>query len=42
MWCDYIDLLEYFKIDIHNAKNVCPIDLHAEHDKLRERKKNTG
>lgn len=39
MWCDYIDLLEYFKIDIHNAKNVCPINLHEEHDKLTERKK---
>lgn len=39
MWCDYIDLLEYFKLDTHNAKNVCPNDLHAEHDRLTERKK---
>lgn len=39
MWCDYIDLLEHFKMDIHNAKYVCPDDLQVEHDKLSNRKR---
>lgn len=39
MWFDYIELLKYFKIDIRNAKYVCPTDLCAEHDRLTEKKK---
>lgn len=38
MWYDYIDMLDYFQMDIRNAKYVCPTDLHAEHDKLTKRK----
>lgn len=33
MWCDYIDFLRFFGKDLHNAKYVCPTDLHAEHDR---------
>lgn len=39
MWCDYIELLEYFNIDTHNAKYVCPANLRYEHDKLMHRKR---
>lgn len=38
MWFDYIDLLEYFHKDIHNAHYVCPDDLRKEHDRLMEKK----
>lgn len=38
MWTDYIDLLEYFHLDTHNAHYVCPKNLKAEHDRLHERK----
>lgn len=38
MWTDYLSLLEYFGKDTHNAHFVCPADLHAEHQKLLERK----
>lgn len=37
MWVDYIDLLCYFKFDVHNAKYVCPKNLKKEHDKLMVR-----
>lgn len=37
-WCDYIDLLRFFRKDIHNAKYVCPNDLQAEHDRYVRRK----
>lgn len=39
MWVDYIDLLRYFNLDIHNAHYVCPKDLKVEHDKLMNRKR---
>lgn len=39
MWTDYIDLLEYFQLDTHNAHYVCPKNLKKEHDRLVERKK---
>lgn len=39
MWCDYIELLDYFNIDTHNAKYVCPANLRYEHDKLMHRKR---
>lgn len=34
IWKDYIELLEYFHKDIHNAAYVCPPKLKAEHDRL--------
>lgn len=38
LWMDYINLLEYFKKDIQNAKYVCPADLIQEHDRLVAKK----
>jgi putative sterol carrier protein len=38
IWCDYIDLLQFFNKDLHNAKYVCPADLKAEHDKFVKKK----
>ena len=38
MWTDYIDLLDYFHLDTHNAHYVCPKNLKAEHDRLLKRK----
>ena len=38
MWFDYLDLLDYFRLDTHNAHYVCPKDLKAEHDRLNKRK----
>lgn len=39
VWCDYIDLLRHFDKDTNNAKYVCPADLHAEHDRLVEKRR---
>lgn len=39
MYFDYLDLLSYFKKDLHNAKYVCPKDLKKEHDRLMNRKR---
>lgn len=39
MWKDYIDLLEYFRKDLHNAFYVCPTNLKKAHDELMERKR---
>jgi hypothetical protein len=39
IWRDYIDLLQFFGKDLHNAKYVCPADLTAEHDKYVEKKR---
>ncbi len=39
LWCDYIDLLRFFGKDLHNAKHVCPSNLHAEHDKYVAKKR---
>lgn len=39
MWIDYIELLEYFHLDTHNAHYVCPRNLKAEHDRLLARKR---
>lgn len=41
MWVDYIDLLEYFHLDTHNAHYVCPKNLKKAHDTLLERKNRT-
>lgn len=38
LWYDYLNLLEYFNLDTHNAKYVCPDNLKQEHDKLMHRK----
>lgn len=38
LWYDYLRLLEYFRLDTHNAYYVCPSDLKAEHDRLLRRK----
>ncbi len=37
LWHDYLDLLEYFNLDTHNAKFVCPDNLKREHDRLMHR-----
>ena len=39
IWCDYIDLLRFFRKDLHNAKYVCPADLKTEHDRYVRKKK---
>ena len=39
IWRDYIDLLEYFRKDTHNAHYVCPKYLHEVHDKLMNKKR---
>ena len=38
-YLDYLDLLDYFNLDTHNAHYVCPENLHGEHDKLVRRKR---
>lgn len=38
LWCDYIDSLRFFDKDLHNAKYVCPTDLHREHDRYMAKK----
>ena len=39
MWADYIDLLRYFKRDLHNAFYVCPENLNKSHDLLMNKKR---
>ena len=39
IWFDYLELLRYFRKDLHNAKYVCPDDLNKEHDRLVEKKR---
>lgn len=34
MWMDYLEILDYFRLDTHNARYVCPKNLKAEHDRL--------
>lgn len=38
LWFDYLYLLEYFRLDTHNAHYVCPKRLKAEHDRLLAKK----
>lgn len=38
MWQDYLNLLDYFHLDTHNAKYVCPDNLKAEHDRLYKKR----
>jgi len=40
MWLDYLDLLSYFRKDLHNSFYVCPKNLKKEHDKLVFKKRN--
>jgi DNA-directed RNA polymerase subunit RPC12/RpoP len=39
LWSDYIDLLRFFRKDLHNAKYVCPADLKEEHDRYVQKKR---
>lgn len=39
MWYDYLDLLRYFKKDLHNSKYVCPKDLMKDHNHLMKKKR---
>jgi len=38
IYLDYLDLLHYFKKDLHNAKYVCPKNLKKAHDILMRKK----
>lgn len=37
LWTDYIGFLSTLGLDTHNARYVCPTDLHAAHDKMMKR-----
>lgn len=37
-WFDHIELLEFFKMDTHNPKYICPADFYREHQILTNRK----
>lgn len=39
IYFDYLELLRYFKKDLHNSKYVCPKNLKSQHDKLVKRKR---
>lgn len=39
IWIDYLDLLSYFRKDLHNAHYVCPKKLKAAHDFYMEKKR---
>lgn len=38
LWQDYLDMLDYFHLDTHNAKYVCPKNLKVEHDRLHKKR----
>ena len=38
MWIDYMRLLEYFHLDIHNPHYICPSELKAAHDRLMDKR----
>lgn len=38
LWFDYINYLRFFGKDLHNARYVCPSDLHREHDRYMHKK----
>lgn len=38
IYIDYLNLLDYFGKDLHNAKYVCPSNLNKEHDRLVAKK----
>src|SRR5690606_26045709 len=39
-WFDYLEMLQFFNRDINNPKFVCPKDLHKEHQRYLEKKRN--
>lgn len=39
MYDDYLHLLDYFRLDTHNAHYICPKNLKKAHDRLLERKR---
>ena len=39
MYFDYLDLLRYFRKDLHNSKYVCPKNLKKAHDYLMKKKR---
>jgi hypothetical protein len=39
MYYDYLELLQYFHKDLHNAKYVCPANLKEAHDLYMKRKR---
>lgn len=39
MWIDYLEMLDHFGLDTHNAHYVCPKDLKGAHDRLLARKR---
>ena len=39
LWCDYIELLDYFHKDLHSPKYVCPSDLKTELDRYVKKKR---
>lgn len=39
MWIDYMRLLEYFHLDIHNPHYICPSYLKAAHDRLMDKRR---
>lgn len=39
LWFDYLELLDYFHKDTHNAHYVCPSDLRKEHDRYMMKKR---
>lgn len=38
LWLDYVQMLEYFKKDLHSPHYLCPVDLHKAHDVLEKKK----
>jgi len=38
IWYDYLELLRFFQKDLHNAKFVCPKNLHKEHNYWMKKK----
>lgn len=39
LWFDYLNLLQHFQKDLHNAYYVCPKDLKGAHDKIMEKRR---
>jgi hypothetical protein len=38
MYFDYLEMLQYFKKDLHSPKYVCPKNLHREHNRLMKKR----
>ena len=37
-WLDHLRLLEFYKLDIHNPKFICPENFHEEHQRLVQKR----